>query len=150
LSTGVMILLIVLGVFAAILVVLYFVGKKMKKRQEEQQAQLDAMAQTMSILVIDKKLLRMKNAGLPPAVLAQAPRIAKLSKMPIVKAKVGPKVMSFICDNKVYDQIPLKRECKVVVSGLYITAIKSARGGLEQPKKKQGFFRRHFGASASK
>ena len=56
-----MILLIVLGVFAAILVVLYFVGKKMKKRQEEQQAQLDAMAQTMSILVIDKKLLRMTN-----------------------------------------------------------------------------------------
>jgi len=143
-----MIMLIILGVLAAVLIVLYIIGKKMKKRQEEQQAQLDAMAQTMSILVIDKKQMRMKNAGLPPAVLAQAPRLAKMSKVPVVKAKVGPKVMSFICEGKVYDQIPIKRECKVVVSGLYITAIKSARGGLEQPKKKRGFFRRR--ASASK
>ena len=31
-----------------------------------------------------------------------------------------------------------------VVSGIYITAIKSARGGLEKPQPKKGFFKRLF------
>ena len=53
--------------------------------------------------------------------------------------------MTLIADEKVFDLIPVKKEVKVVISGIYITAIKSARGGLEKPQKKQGFFKRHFG-----
>ena len=40
--------------------------------------------------------------------------------------------------------LPVKKEVKVVVSGIYITAIKSARGGLEKPQPKKGFFKRLF------
>lgn len=140
-------LIIIAAVVVAVLVVLYFVGKKMKKKQEEQQVQMDAIAQTMSILVIDKKKLRLKNAGLPAIVMEQAPRFARLSKMPIVKAKVGPRIVTFICDDKVYNVIPLKRECKVVVSGLYITDIKGAHGGLDYStrKKKSKFWGRLTG-----
>lgn len=40
---------------AIILGVLYFVGRKMQAKQEDQRAQLDQMAQTVNMLVIDKK-----------------------------------------------------------------------------------------------
>ena len=33
--------------------------------------------------------------------------------MPIVKAKVGPKVMSLICDDKIFDSIPVKQEARI-------------------------------------
>lgn len=106
---------------------------------------MDAIAQTVSMLVIDKKRLKISESGLPPQVIEQTPKLLRWNKLPIVKAKVGPKVMTLACDEKVFDLIPVKREVKVVVSGIYITEIKSARGGLETPPKKQGFFKRHFG-----
>ena len=117
----------------------------MQKKQAENQAQLDAMAQTVSMLIIDKKRLKVKDSGLPSMVIDQTPKYLRWSKMPIVKAKVGPKIMSLVADEKVFELLPVKKEVKVVVSGIYITAIKSARGGIEKPEKKQGFFKRHFG-----
>ena len=51
--------------------------------------------------------------------------------------------MTLIAEEKVFELIPVKKECKVVVSGIYISAIKSARGGLEQPApKKKGLLAR--------
>ena len=66
------------------------------------------------------------------------------SKLPIVKAKVGPKISVLIADEKVFDQIPVKKEVKAEVSGLYIVGVKGIRGSLEAPasKKKKGFFAR--------
>ena len=55
------IMLIVLAVVAAVMAGLYFYGKKLQKRQNEAQAQIDAMKQVASILVIDKKMLKMKE-----------------------------------------------------------------------------------------
>ena len=52
--------------------------------------------------------------------------------------------MTLIADEKVFEQIPVKKEVKVVISGIYITAIKSARGGLEKPQKKTGIFQTPF------
>ena len=62
------IILIILAVVAAILVVLYFVGTKLQKKQAEQQSMMEAMAQTVSMLVIDKKRMKLKDAGFPPMV----------------------------------------------------------------------------------
>ena len=60
-----------------------------------------------------------------------------------VKAKVGPRIMTLIADPKVYEIIPVKKEVKAVVSGIYITEIKSVRGGaIPAPPKKKGFFAR--------
>lgn len=139
------VLLVILVILLVALVVLYFVGKKAQRRQVAQKEQMDAIAQTVSMLVIDKKRLKISQSGLPPQVIEQTPKLLRWNKLPIVKAKVGPKVMTLACDEKVFDLIPVKREVKVVVSGIYITEIKSARGGLETPPKKQGFFKRHFG-----
>ena len=60
--------------------------------------------------------------------------------MPIVKAKVGPKVMTLMCDDKIFPYVPVKKEVKAVVSGLYITDVKGIRGPLDAPQKKKGFF----------
>ena len=136
------VLLIIIIVLAAVLVALYFLGKRAQKKQAMQKEQMDAIAQTVSMLVIDKKRMKIKESGLPAAVIDQTPKYLRWSKLPIVKAKVGPKVMSLACDESVFPLIPVKREVKVVVSGIYITAIKSARGGLETPPKKKGFFKR--------
>jgi len=138
------ILIVLLIILVAAVVVLYFVGRKMEKRQAENQAQLDAMAQTVSMLIIDKKRLKLKESGLPQMVITQTPWYLRRSKMPIVKAKVGPKIMTLVADEKIFELLPVKKEVKVVVSGIYITQIKGARGGIEKPQPKKGFFKRLF------
>ena len=91
------------------------------------------------MLIIDKKRLRLKDSGLPQVVIDQTPKIMRRSKLPIVKAKVGPKVMSLIADEAVYDLIPLKKEVKATVSGIYITKVTGVRGPLEKPQGKKSF-----------
>lgn len=144
-STFTIVMIVILIVLIAACIALYFFGKRAEKRQAEQQEQMDAAAQTVSMLVIDKKKMKLKEAGLPAVVLENTPKYLRRTKVPVVKAKIGPRIMTLMCDNKVFEVIPVKKEVKAIVSGLYITGIKSVRGGsIEQPqKKKKGFFRRN-------
>ena len=145
------VLLVILAVLVVLLVVLYFLGNRMQKRQAEQQELLDAAKQTVSILVIDKKRLPLKESGLPKQVIEQTPWYAKRSKLPIVKAKVGPRVMTLIAQDTAFEQLPVKTEARVVVSGLYITEVKSVRGGIPPvPTKKKGFFARMYDSAQSR
>ena len=139
------VLLVILVIAVIALAVLYFLGRRLEKRQVEQQQLLEMSKQTVSMLVIDKKKMKIKDSGLPKIVYEQTPKYMRWAKVPVVKAKVGPKVMTLMADERVFTSLPVKTEAKLVVSGLYITEIKSARGGLEVPVKKQGFFKRHFG-----
>jgi len=136
------ILIVVLLVLIAVLVGLYFLGKRLEKKQAAQQQQIESAAQNVTMLIIDKKRMKLKEAGLPSVVLEQTPRLLRGSKLPIVKAKVGPKVMTLISDEKIFELIPIKKEVKAVVSGIYITSVKGVRGPLEAPQKKKGFFKR--------
>lgn len=139
-STKVVIILIVITVILlAITFALYFFGKRAEKKKAEQDAQIASSAQTVSMLIIDKKKMRLTEAGLPAAVVEQTPKMLRRSKVPIVKAKVGPKVMTLICDSAIFDTVPVKKEVKAVVSGLYITGVKGLRGPIEAPPKKKGF-----------
>lgn len=134
-----LITLIVICVILIIgIIVLYILGKKSQKKKEEQDAQIAATAQTISMLIIDKKKMRLKDAGLPAAVVEQTPKLLRRSKVPVVKAKAGPRVVTMLCDAEVFELIPVKKEVKAVVSGLYITGVKGIRGNLETPKKKKG------------
>ncbi len=136
------IILTILIILVVLLVVLYFVGKKMQKKQAEQEAQIEAAKQTVTMLIIDKKKLRLKDAGLPAAVLEQTPKYMRRAKFPIVKAKIGPQIMSLICDASIFDIVPVKKEVKATVSGIYITDVKGIRGKLNTaPAKKKGKFR---------
>ncbi len=133
------VMLVILAVLLVAMIVLYFLGKKAQKKKAEQDEQIAAAAQTVSMLIIDKKRMRMKDAGLPAQVIEQTPKIMQRSKLPIVKAKVGPKVMTLIADEQIFDEIPVKKEVRASVSGLYITGVRGLRGPLEKPQvKKKG------------
>ena len=136
------VLLIILVVLIVALIVLYFVGRRLQKKQAASQEQMEATKQTVSMLVIDKKMMRLKESGLPQIVIDQTPKLMRRSKMPIVKAKVGPRIMTLVADQKIFDQIPVKKEVKAVVSGIYIMDVKGIRGPLEVQEKKKGLFGR--------
>ena len=80
-------------------------------------------------MIIDKKKMKLQDAGFPDYVIAQMPRLSRMFKYPVVKAKVGPKVMTFLTEKQVFEQIPVKLAIKADVSGLYITGVRSVRGG---------------------
>ena len=132
------VLLIIFIVVVVVLAVLYFLGRRLEKRQVEQQTMLEAAAQTVSLLVIDKKKMKLKEANLPKAVMEQTPKYLRRMKVPVVKAKIGPKVMTLLADGDVFEILPVKTEARVVVSGIYITQVKSIRGSSVPavPKKK--------------
>ncbi len=134
------VLIIILVILVIALGVMYYFGRKAQKKQAAQMEQMEAVKQTVSMLVIDKKMLRLKDSGLPQMVIDQTPKLMRRSKLPIVKAKVGPRIMTLVADAKVYDVIPVKKEVKATVSGIYITDVRGVRGPLEQPVKKKGFF----------
>jgi hypothetical protein len=134
------IILIIIAVMVALMVVLYFLGRKAEKKKAEQDEQMKAVAQTVPMLIIDKKRMRLKDAGLPAQVVEQTPKMMRRTKLPIVKAKVGPKIMTLIADEQIFDDIPLKKEVKATVSGLYITGVRGLRGPIEKaPATKKGF-----------
>lgn len=142
-STFTIVMIVIIVVLLAACIALYFFGKKAQKKQAEQQEQMEAAAQTVSMLIIDKKKMKLKESGLPASVIENTPKYLRRTKVPVVKAKIGPRIMTLMCEGKVFDVLPVKKEVKAVVSGLYITGIKSVRGGsIEQPQKKKGFFAR--------
>ena len=67
-STGWIIFFVILGILVAATIVLYFLGKRAEKRQAEQQEQIEAHKQTVSLLIIDKKKMRLRDAGRPSSI----------------------------------------------------------------------------------
>lgn len=139
-SSGLIITIVVLVVVIAAMVGLSIAGSKMQKKQMEQKELMKESAQMTSMLIIDKKMMKMKDAGLPKQVLDQTPKRFRNARLPIVKAKVGPQTINLICDDGIFDDMPTKCEIKAMVSGIYITEIKSIRGKkkatTEEPRKK--------------
>ena len=136
-STFLKVLLVILIILVIALVVLYFVGRKMQKKQMAQQEQMEAAKQTVSMLIIDKKRMPIKEAGLPQMVIDQTPKLMRRSKLPIVKAKVGPRIMTLVADAAIFDTIPVKKEVKAVVSGIYIMEVRGVRGTARSSAKEK-------------
>lgn len=140
-TKGWIIFLVALVILIAMAVALYFVGKKAQKQQEENEKVMAETATQMKLFIIDKKKQKLKEANLPKAIMDQVPRMAKNSKMPMVKVKVGPKIMTFLCDAKVYETILPKQEVQATVSGIYITKARRIRGPVyKKEEKKKGLF----------
>ena len=138
-KTFLIVLLIILAVVVGIFIALYIIGKKMQKKQEANQASIDAAAQTMNFFIIDMKRMKLSEAGLPKIVTEQTPKYLRRAKLPILKVKVGPRVMSLICDAKVFETLAPKQEVKATVSGIYVTSAKRIRGPIVEsdPKKRK-------------
>ena len=123
-----LIMIIVIVIALALMFVLYKVGDKLQKKQSAQREQMAEAAQPMNMLIIDKKMLPMKDAGLPKMVMEQTPKRYQKAKLPIAKVKVGPQIMNMICDDAIFDELPTRGEVKAMVSGIYIISVKSVRG----------------------
>lgn len=146
------VLLIILAALVVLLIVLYFWSKKLQKRQDESREKMEQTKQYVTMLIIDKKMLPVKSSGLPQAAIDQTPKYLRRSKLPIVKARCQGKIMTFIADSNVYPIIPVKKEVKATISGLYIMDVKAIRGQLEAPPKKKKWYeklRRKAEAAAS-
>lgn len=143
-KTWMIVLIVIAVVLTALVIALYFLGKKAQKKQQQQQEMLEANKQTVSMLIIDKKRMKLRDAGLPAIVMEQTPKLMRGSKLPIIKAKVGPQIISLICDDKIFDTVPVKKEVKAVVSGIYVLNVKGLHGKQTDvvPAKKKGRFRR--------
>ena len=136
---------IILIIGAVAIFLLYRKGSKMQAEQAEQKEKLVASAQKVTMLIIDKKRLPLQDAGLPQIVIDQTPKRARRAKVPIVKAKVGPKIMSLVADEEIYDQIPVNTSVHAMVSGIYITSVNNYRKAPVPTEEKKGFFKRLMG-----
>ena len=103
------------------------------------------------MFVISKKRMKLNEAGLPAQVTASTPKLMRRSKLPILKVKIGPQIMNLVCDAKIFDSVPEKKEVKATVSGIYVTEVKGLRGKpVVKEAKKKGFFARALAAAQEK
>ena len=121
------ILILVFVIFVLLVVGLYLLNRWTSKRLVEQKSLIERTRQPASIYVIDKKKDRVQNANFPKAVQEQIPKWNKLMKMYLVKAKIGPQIMTLMCDKEVYNALPLKKTVKVDIAGIYIVSMKGMK-----------------------
>lgn len=134
------IVLIVAIVIIAVLVGLYFWGRNLQKKYDDQQALIDQNKQQAQIFVIDKKKDKITNVKLPKQVREQFPKRYKNKKMPIVIAKIGPQITTLLCDEKIYKDLPVKKQVKVELAGLFIVGIKGPKAStLSGESKKENW-----------
>ena len=118
-------------------VVVYFLNRWAGKRTAQHQEMVAQHKQTMSIYVIDKKKDKLTNANLPKAMTDQMPRMGKFMKMPLVKAKVGTQIMTLVCDENVFNALPIKKNVSVEMAGIYIVGMKGMKTKLEMEAQRK-------------
>ena len=83
-------LIVILLVLVVALVVLYFVGRKAQRRQIAQKEQMDAVAQTVSMLIIDKKKLRLSSQACRSRSLSRPRSFFAGTRCPSSKPRLVP------------------------------------------------------------
>jgi hypothetical protein len=121
------ILIIATLVVVAIGFSMFFLNKWASKKMSTQQDFLARSQQSMSIFVIDKNIMKATDSNLPKAVIEQLPKFYKFRKLPLIKAKVGPQIITLMCDKKVYNALTVKKTSKVEVAGIYIVSVKGMK-----------------------
>ena len=125
---GLLDILVLVGIILVIVfIVLYFLNKWAGTRMADQQDMVERHKQPATIYVIDKKKDKLTNANLPKAMASQVPRMGRLMKMPLVKAKIGPQIMTLVCDKDVYNALPVKKSVNVELAGAYIVSMKGMK-----------------------
>ena len=129
------IIIIALIVVAALLAGAYL-NKKTMRRMIQAQDFIDQNRMTVQAFIIDKKQEKPSAINLPKAVFDQLPKMAKMRKANLVKAKIGPQIVTLMCDKPVYEVLPVKKSLKVDIAGMYIVSV---TGMNLADKKKKSF-----------
>lgn len=124
---GYILIAIVLALIVAGFFVYRFLKQKLQKRMDDQQAMVNQHKVPASILVLEKRRDRIQNANVPKSVIEQVPKIYKLKKMPIVKAKIGPQVMDLLCEEEVFEKLPERKTVRVELAGIFIASVKQGK-----------------------
>ncbi len=128
------ILIIITAVLAVIAAALYFLNKKNTRQMIQAQDFIEHNRTVMQIFVIDKKQEKPSPTNLPKGMYEQMPRTSKMRKSNLVRAKVGPQIVTLMCDKPVYEVLQVKKNVKVELAGMYIIGIVGMN--LEDKKKK--------------
>jgi len=106
---------------------LFFLNRWASKKISTQQNLMDKNRQPASIYIIDKKRDRAANVNLPKVVMDNLPRAYKFMKMNFVKAKIGPQIMTLICDKHIFNGLQAKKTYQVELAGIYIASAKGVK-----------------------
>ena len=134
------IVILVTLIVAVVVFAMFMLNRWAAKKYGAQKDMIDKAKQTVSIYVIDKKRARAADAHLPKAIMENLPRVYKVTKMNLIKAKVGPQITTLLCDKKVYEVMPVKKNVKVDLAGIYIIEVKGVKSKKElkaQAKQKK-------------
>jgi hypothetical protein len=124
---GIIGILVILTVIAVFFVVYKLLKKRMQKKMDEQQVLVNQHKMPASILVLEKRKDKISNANVPRSVIEQIPKVYKIKKIPIVKAKVGPQVMDLLCDEDIFEKLPLRKTVRVDLAGIFIAGIRQGK-----------------------
>ena len=119
----------ILIVIAIIFAILYFVGKKMQKKQAASAHLIQQNKQIISALIIDKKRTKITEANMPKSVMDEVPKRMRFQKVPLVKIKVGPQIITMFTDKNTFEALPVKKIVKLEVSGGYILGYTTQKKG---------------------
>ena len=125
------IIILVLGVG------IYFLNSWAGKKAAAQNEMVAQHKQTATIYVIDKKKDRVTNANFPKAIIDQMPKTSKLMKMPLVKAKIGPQIMTLISDPDTFKALPVKKTVTVEIAGAYIVGMKGMKTKMQLEEQRK-------------
>lgn len=120
-------------IVAAVIVALYFIGRHLQKKQTEAAQVIEQNRQKVSAFIIDKKKARLTDANFPQAVYQQMPKRYRFLKVPLVKVKAGPQILTLICDEKAFKTLPLKKQVTLEVAGGYILSYTTGKKGEKAP-----------------
>ena len=101
------------------------------KKMIQAQDFIDQNRTTVQIFVIDKRQEKPSPSNMPKAVYEQMPKSAKIRKTNLVRAKVGPQIVTLMCDKPVYQVLPVKKNVKVDL-GVYCRHHRDESGGQEE------------------
>jgi hypothetical protein len=124
---GIIGILIILTVITAFYVAYKLLKKRMQKKMDEQQVLVNQHKMPASILVLEKRKDKISNANVPKSVIEQIPKVYKIKKIPIVKAKIGPQVMDLLCDEDIFEKLPLRKTVRVDLAGIFIAGIRQGK-----------------------
>jgi hypothetical protein len=125
------IIILVLGV------AIYFLNSWAGKKQAQQSDMVAQHKQTVSLYVIDKKKDKITNANLPKVMAEQIPRLGRMFKMPLVKVKIGPQIMTMVCDEATFKVLPVKKTVTVEIAGAYIVGMKGMKTKMELAQQRK-------------
>ncbi len=136
------IILIVLIIVGIVGVALYFLNKWASAKMTEQDQMIEQTRQPANIYVIDKKKDKIDNVNMPKIVTDQMPKRMKFMKMYFIKAKIGPQIMTLICQKEIYNALSVKKNYKVDLAGIYIVSVSGMKSkeemkALKKEKKKK-------------